>query len=203
MWICLSLCPIAAVRTKRPWRSRGASIDVSPWICSCALRGPCGGVSSSATGSCAKSWRKGKSSMNPLVLEWLQKADGDFEAMQQLARVRNRPSVLDGVCFHAQQCAEKYLKARLQESGKAIPKIHDLIGLLELLLPVEPMLEPLRPALFFLNRYAVDFRYPGHFASREEGREAVVCCRKVRVALRETLGLESQTKLRKQSRRKL
>jgi HEPN domain-containing protein len=90
--------------------------------------------------------------MNPLVFEWLQKADGDFEAMQQLARVRNCPSVLDGVCFHAQQCAEKYLKARLQESGKAILKIHDLIGLLELLLPVEPMLEPLRPALFFLNR---------------------------------------------------
>jgi HEPN domain-containing protein len=86
--------------------------------------------------------------MNPLVLEWLQKAEGDFEIVQRLSRVRNRPSVLDGVCFHAQQCAEKYLKARLQESREAIPRTHDLIGLLELLLPFEPMLEPLRPAPF-------------------------------------------------------
>ncbi|MSU56722.1 MAG: HEPN domain-containing protein [Pedosphaera sp.] len=140
--------------------------------------------------------------MNPLVLEWVQKAEGDFEAMQQLARVRNRPSVLDGVCFHAQQCAEKYFKARLQESGEMIPKTHDLIGLLELLLPSEPMLEPLRPALFSLNRYAVDFRYPGYFATRKEAREAVAGCKKVRAALRETLGLEGQAKLRKQRRSK-
>jgi HEPN domain-containing protein len=28
----------------------------------------------------------------------------------------------DGVCFHCQQCAEKYLKGLLEEHGHAVPK---------------------------------------------------------------------------------
>ena len=140
--------------------------------------------------------------MKPLALEWVTKAEGDFEAMTRMARVRNRPAILDSVCFHAQQCAEKYLKAKLQDLEMNFPKTHDLTQLLKLLLATEPMLEPLRPALAFLNPFAVAFRYPGESATREKAREAVVCCKQVRAALRETLGLESQTKLRKQSRKK-
>ena len=55
-------------------------------------------------------------------------------------RVRERPVIFDSVCFHAQQCAEKYLKARLQDLGIIVPKTHDLTQLLELLLATEPML---------------------------------------------------------------
>jgi len=140
--------------------------------------------------------------MTPLAREWVQKAEGDFDIMSRLARVRNRDSVFDGVCFHAQQCAEKYLKAALQQAGQPVPKTHDLTKLLELALPLEPLLEQFRPPLASLTRYAVDFRYPGEFASREEAREAVAGCKKVRLALREVLGLEAQTKLRKHSRKK-
>ena len=140
--------------------------------------------------------------MKPLVLEWVQKAEGDFEIMLRLARVRNRPSIFDGVCFHAQQCAEKYLKAALQHTRQPVPKTHDLTKLLDLLLPLEPMTEEFRPPLAALARYAVTFRYPGDFATRDETLKAVAGCKKVRRALRETLGLESQTKLRKQSRKK-
>lgn len=68
------------------------------------------------------------------ALEWTQKAEGDFEVMLQLARVR-KPAVFDAVCFHAQQCAEKYLKAALHEAAQPVPKTHDLTKLLDLLLP--------------------------------------------------------------------
>jgi len=134
--------------------------------------------------------------MKPLTREWAQKAEGDFEVMERLARVR-RQAVYDGVCFHAQQCAEKYLKARLQEAGQPFSKTHDLIALLDAVLQIEPLLEPLRPALRVLNRYALAFRYPGESASREEAREAVTCCRKVRQALREAIGIPSQSPLRR------
>ena len=141
--------------------------------------------------------------MTPLAREWVEKAEGDFEAMTRMARVRNRPAILESVCFHAQQCAEKYLKARLQDLEILFPKSHDLTQLLEFLLPAEPMLEPLRPALASLSPFAVAFRYPGESATREQVRTAMGSCKKVRAALREFLGLESQGKLRKSVQKKL
>ena len=39
-------------------------------------------------------------------------------------------------CFHAQQCVEKYIKARLIEAETPFPKTHDLSALLSLVLPV-------------------------------------------------------------------
>jgi HEPN domain-containing protein len=45
----------------------------------------------------------------------------------------------DHACFHCQQSAEKYLKARLEEAGIMSPRTHDLKNLLPLLLPVEPL----------------------------------------------------------------
>src|SRR5437879_4306253 len=68
----------------------------------------------------------------------------------------------DLVCFHCQQSAEKYLKALLQDLGAVVPKTHDLEDLLDLLLPHDATLAPLRRALHSLTRYAVDFRYPNY-----------------------------------------
>jgi HEPN domain-containing protein len=56
--------------------------------------------------------------MKPLTLEWVAKAENDFATALRESRVRKNPNY-DAVCFHAQQCAEKYLKARLQEAGIA------------------------------------------------------------------------------------
>ena len=47
--------------------------------------------------------------MNEIVAEWVDRAEGDFRTAEREVRVRNAPSY-DSVCFHAQQCAEKYLK---------------------------------------------------------------------------------------------
>lgn len=56
--------------------------------------------------------------MQPLTIEWIRKADGDMATAKRELRARSTPNY-DAVCFHAQQCAEKHLKALLQE--EAIP----------------------------------------------------------------------------------
>lgn len=48
--------------------------------------------------------------MNPLTLEWFDKAEGDLATASREIRARRKPNY-DAVCFHAQQAAEKYLKA--------------------------------------------------------------------------------------------
>jgi HEPN domain-containing protein len=72
----------------------------------------------------------------------------------------------DAVCFHAQQCIEKYLKACLQEENIAFTKTHDLSVLLNLFLPIQPDWERLRPALEALTTFAIEFRYPGVSANQ-------------------------------------
>lgn len=57
------------------------------------------------------------------------KAEADYNSALLLWRARKTPDY-DGACFHAQQCAEKYVKARLQEAGITFPKTHDLTVLL-------------------------------------------------------------------------
>jgi HEPN domain-containing protein len=60
--------------------------------------------------------------MKPLTQEWVDKAEGDFATASREIKARKAPNY-DAVCFHAQQCVEKYLKARLQEEGIAFKKI--------------------------------------------------------------------------------
>jgi len=131
--------------------------------------------------------------MKPITGEWIAKAEGDFATAEREARARKNPNY-DGICFHAQQCCEKYLKAILCEVDISFPKIHDLVALLDLLLPVAPMWEVHREDLAFLSDYAVAFRYPGDFADRESAMEARNRCRRVRGAARDRLGLQDNRK---------
>ena len=50
--------------------------------------------------------------MKPLTREWVKKAEGDFVTASREFRSRSSPN-FDAVCFHAQQCAEKYMKVQL------------------------------------------------------------------------------------------
>ncbi|MBU0637663.1 MAG: HEPN domain-containing protein [Planctomycetes bacterium] len=107
-------------------------------------------------------------------------------------RVRKAPNY-DGVCFHAQQCAEKYLKALLQENGQRFAKIHDLSALLKQLTRVSPALVLLDSAAKALNDYAVEFRYPGKSADKALAREALRYCTLIRESTRAQLGLSAST----------
>ena len=127
--------------------------------------------------------------MKPITAEWIGKADGDFASAQRELRARNDPNY-DAACFHAQQCAEKYLKAALQEADIPFPKTHDLILLLDLLLPTEPLLKDLRVLLAPLASQATAFRYPGESSTKEMAKTSVRDCVTVRQRLRLLLGYE-------------
>jgi HEPN domain-containing protein len=47
-----------------------------------------------------------------LVRLWIEKAESDYKAFQKLLEM-GEDCPFDTVCFHAQQCVEKYIKARL------------------------------------------------------------------------------------------
>jgi HEPN domain-containing protein len=130
--------------------------------------------------------------MNSIVDEWLEKAEGDFRTTEREARVRKAPNY-DAVCFHAQQCAEKYLKAFLTQRQIPFRPIHDLEVLLNLVIPVSPDLELARDLFLLLNDYAVDVRYPGESATKEEARAAVKAVRTVRALIQQKLGITDQS----------
>ncbi len=126
--------------------------------------------------------------MKPVTQEWVDKAEGDWVTLGREARARKAPNY-DNACFPAQQCAEKYLKARLQESSVGFPRTHNLLELLNFVLAVEPSWAALHEALDALNDYAVVFRYPGRNADKAEAQDAQRHCRAVREMIRPNLGL--------------
>ena len=121
--------------------------------------------------------------MNPLVLEWIEKAEGDYATAQRELRARKLPNY-DAACFHAQQMAEKYLKAFLQFNELVPPRSHDLVELLALALSFQPYLVILEPDLKSLNAFAVQFRYPGQSAEKADARSALAAAKVIRVQLR-------------------
>ena len=70
--------------------------------------------------------------MKKLTTEWIQKAEGDFITARREHAAKENPNY-DAACFHAQQCAEKYLKARLVEAEIDFSKTHDLTMLLNII----------------------------------------------------------------------
>jgi len=119
--------------------------------------------------------------------QWLEKADHDLRnARHTLTLEENCP--YDTVCFHAQQCVEKSLKALLTFCAIDFPKIHDLTELL-VLIPKSSRFGIDPSELAILNPYAVEARYPGDWddVSREEAQQAVEVagriCREIRTRL--------------------
>jgi len=123
-----------------------------------------------------------------MTKEWIQKAEGDFATAQRELQAVDNPNY-DAVCFHAQQCTEKYLKARLVEADLPFPKIPDLGSILDLLLPIEPTWESLRGELNSLNDKAVEIRYPGYLSQVDEAEEVFEIASKVRQTIRQAFGL--------------
>jgi len=83
-----------------------------------------------------------------LVLGWVRKAESGRLALQATLEAK----ALDAACFHAQQAAEKYLKAFLSHHDAVFPHTHNLAKLLELCAQIDtafrsllPQIEPLTP----------------------------------------------------------
>jgi len=98
--------------------------------------------------------------MNELTEEWVDKAEEDFNSADLLLHAGEVP-LPSPACFHCQQCAEKYLKAFLQEHQIQFERTHVLMALLELCIPLDRDFEKLGVDLDSLEGYAVAVRYPG------------------------------------------
>lgn len=105
-----------------------------------------------------------------------------------MRRARKNPNY-DMACFAAQQCAEKYLKASLEEARISFPATHDLVKLLKLILPVKSTWNLLQADLIYLNAFAVDYRYPGVKATKVMAQDAIKSCRRVRKLIRTAFSL--------------
>ena len=129
--------------------------------------------------------------MKASTREWVSKAEEDFAVALTLARPRKVP-LWAPLCFHTQQCAEKYLKARLNEASILFHHTHDLEQLLNQALAVEPFWSAYRAALKRLSDAAVVPRYPGGVATKAEARRALKTCRAFRKEARSSLGLPAK-----------
>lgn len=120
-------------------------------------------------------------------LAWAAYAESDYLAARRLLRGKNKfPNI---ACYHAQQSAEKYLKALLLTEGQNFPKIHNLRRLQDLC-EVAGIVVPVDPdALDVLNIGAIQARYPGDPLSIDEAKEAIKIAKDVRKFVRQRLGV--------------
>lgn len=110
---------------------------------------------------------------------WLAKAELDLRAAEH-GRVAVPPITAD-VAFHAQQLAEKCLKAFLTFHDRAFRRVHDLGELGLQCAEIDATLEPLLKEAAVLSEYAWRFRYPGEpeEPGPEEAEEALDLARRV------------------------
>src|SRR5262245_22691529 len=111
-------------------------------------------------------------------LAWVARAEEDF-VLARTALRRKQPLTY-GACFHAQQCAEKYMKALLVSTSTDFPKTHDLLMLNDLCSTNGIFLEIDPKYLNTLTDYAVRTRYPGNDPTADDAKEAIELAKLVR-----------------------
>ena len=119
---------------------------------------------------------------------WLAHAEDDLNAAQKLMRGK-KPSTY-GACFHAQQCAEKYMKAMLVFAGKRFPMTHDLVHINNLLQQSGIDTGISEDTLELLSSYAVRARYDEEPLEMADAKEALQIAKAVRKFARQHLGLK-------------
>lgn len=125
--------------------------------------------------------------MVKVVRQWIERAEEDLRNAEHTLTL-GKDCPFGTICFHAEQCVEKYLKAFLVSQGIDFPKTHNIPELLAL------VPSSVRPALLAeeqeqLTDYATVTRYPGDWEpiTRQDAEVAVKMARKVREAVRKHL----------------
>lgn len=123
-----------------------------------------------------------------LVKGWLLKAKSDI-ANAEMCLAANQ--ALDTACFHAQQAAERSLKAYLIANDIDFPFIHNLEKLLELCAQSDKSFLTLKLLCQELTPYAVGLRYDNEFwPSAETAQEALNAALTIERFVEERLDLE-------------
>ncbi len=106
-----------------------------------------------------------------LVRAWLRKAESDLASA---GLCLSAGEALDTACFHAQQAAEKCIKAYLTAYEIEFPFIHNLEKLIELCARQDPSFMAIKTLGQELTPYAVELRYDDEFwPSSETARQAL------------------------------
>ena len=121
-------------------------------------------------------------------LAWVKRAEEDYAAVQ--SSLRRKLPLTYIACFHAQQCAEKYLKAMLVVGKRKFPKTHDLLLLNDQCSKADIFLGIDLKDFNTLSDYAVRVRYPGDNPTPDEAREALTIAKAVRRFARKFLNVE-------------
>jgi HEPN domain-containing protein len=120
--------------------------------------------------------------------EWLRYARADL-AVCRVAM--ERTDILPEIaCFHAQQCAEKSLKALLLAKNIPFPRTHIIEFLLDLLAEAGVAVPAEVDEALALTQYAVQMRYPGVWepVTRDEARAAAALAAQVLAWTEEEMG---------------
>jgi len=122
-----------------------------------------------------------------IAKQWLAKAQNDLLNADNNLQSENIP--YDTVCFHCQQATEKFLKSYLVAKTRIPPHTHDLLLLLEEILPLNNEAENLREYLAILMPYAVEIRYPDDWfmPTEEDALEARSAAGEILKWLRQSL----------------
>ena len=116
-----------------------------------------------------------------IVKLWIIKADNDLKTGKDELSTENPAT--DTVCFHMQQCVEKYFKAFLIYKNHEIAKTHNLTFLLQECIEIDNEFENLQNIeADELTMYAVGSRYPDDFymPTQQESQKAVNIAEEVR-----------------------
>ena len=105
--------------------------------------------------------------------------------------VTSKPNY-DAICFHAQQCAEKYLKGYMFHRNIPFAKIHDLPKLLRDVISSEPDFSKLEDSAIILTSLAVEIRYPGMPAIKNDAKRAIKNCTLFRTQFRSAFNLPDE-----------
>jgi HEPN domain-containing protein len=116
---------------------------------------------------------------------WIRRAENDLKTGRD--ELSTSDPATDTVCFHMQQCCEKYLKAFLVFHGKEHPKTHDLALLIDSCAKLDPSFQTLFEwNADLLTQYAVEVRYDEPiFPTLEEAHQALDLTERVRDFVRD------------------
>jgi HEPN domain-containing protein len=116
---------------------------------------------------------------DPEVASWLSILEDDLR-VARLALQQDVP-IVGPACFHAQQAAEKSLKALMVALDMEVPRSHDVLALVRLVSVRIPDADHLREPAAVVSAHGVSPRYPALVAPSgpDEARQALVCAERI------------------------
>jgi len=111
--------------------------------------------------------------LDDMVAEWLEYAQRDLDVARMLSD-RADANFNAIICYHAQQSAEKALKAILVKNDIDPPKVHDLVQLCKMCGEFDSECNALEKYCEVINQYGNATRYPQKNKPGIEDTEAAI-----------------------------